>query len=172
MEWFNYEVGDRSKVVGGAQRIETTDGYVFPLFIESGLVYMHSIWVPTDADLQQYPHVFFMSPDIWDASVLAHGNTPALLEEIHQEADNSLLKDSMFDSPTSVDVFWDSSPTEPGDHTFHAHLHQSNPAEEDWKSVRTFPGGMNLLLLIQSLVIHLPSMKAVPWSSSLLERIL
>ena len=60
----NCKVDDRSKVVGGAQRIETPDGYVFPLSIESGLVYMHSIQVPTDDDLQQYPHVFFTSLDI------------------------------------------------------------------------------------------------------------
>ena len=44
-----------SKVVGGAQRIETPDGYVLPLYIESGLIYMHSMWAPTDDDFQQYP---------------------------------------------------------------------------------------------------------------------
>ena len=65
MEWFNCKVDDRSNVVGCAQRIETPDGYVFPLSIESGLVYMSSIWVPTDDDLQQHPHVLFTSPDIW-----------------------------------------------------------------------------------------------------------
>ena len=43
IEWFNCKVDDRSKVVVGAQRIETSDGYVIPLSIESGLVYMHSI---------------------------------------------------------------------------------------------------------------------------------
>ena len=91
----NCKVGDRSKVVGGAQRIENPDGYVFPLSIESGLVYMHSIWVPSDDDLQEYLHVFFTSPDIRDASLLDHGITPALLEEIHLEADDSLLKDSI-----------------------------------------------------------------------------
>ena len=96
MEWFNCKVDDRSKVVGGAQRIETPHGYVFPLSIESGLVYMHSIQVPTHDDLQQYPHVFFKSPDFWDASVLDHGITPALLEEIQQEADDSLFKDSIW----------------------------------------------------------------------------
>ena len=53
MEWFNCKVDDRSKVVGGAQRIETPEGYVFPLSIDSGLVYMHSILVPTDDDLWQ-----------------------------------------------------------------------------------------------------------------------
>ena len=38
-------VDDRSKGVGGPQRIETPDGYVFPLSIKSDLVYMHSIQV-------------------------------------------------------------------------------------------------------------------------------
>ena len=47
MEWFNSQVDDRSKIVGGAQRIETSEGYVIPLSIESGLVYMHSIRIPT-----------------------------------------------------------------------------------------------------------------------------
>ena len=54
----------------------------FPL---KSLVYTHSIWVPTDDDIQQYLHVFFTSPDIWDASVLDHGISPALLEEIQPE---------------------------------------------------------------------------------------
>ena len=64
MEWFNCQVDDRSKLVGGAQRIKTYEGYVIPLSIESGLVYMHSMRIPTDHDLQNYPHVFFTSPDI------------------------------------------------------------------------------------------------------------
>ena len=44
MGWLNYKVDDGFKVVGGAQIIETPDRYVFPLSIESGLVYIHSIW--------------------------------------------------------------------------------------------------------------------------------
>ena len=58
---------------------------------------MHSIQVPNDDDLQQYPHVFLTLPDIWDASVLDHGITPVVLEETHQGADGSLITDSMFD---------------------------------------------------------------------------
>ena len=146
VEWFNCKFDDRSKVMGGSQRIETPDGYVFLLSIESGLVYMHSIWVPTDDDLQQYPHLFFTSPDIWDASVLDHGITPGLLDEINQEADDSLLQDSIFDEfgdlqqqvVQHMDVFWDSSLEETGEHTFHAYLHVSNPAEQDWKSLRAY----------------------------------
>ena len=75
----------------------TTDVYVFPLSIEFGLVYMHSIQVLTDDDHQQYPHVFLTSPDIWDASGLDNDIMPSLLEEIHQEAGDSLLQDSMLD---------------------------------------------------------------------------
>ena len=97
MEWFNCQVDDRSKIVGGAQRIETSEGYVILLSIESGLVYMHTIRIPTDQDLQNYPHVFFTSPDIWDASVLDHEITPSLLEDINQHSDDSLLQDSIFD---------------------------------------------------------------------------
>ena len=58
---------------------------------------MHSIRIPTDQDLQNYPHVFFTSPDIWDASVLDHEITPSLLEDINQHFDDSLLQDSIFD---------------------------------------------------------------------------
>ena len=57
---------------------------------------MQSIRIPTDK-LKQYPHVFFTSPDTWDASVLDHGITPSLLEEIHQDSDDSLLHESIFD---------------------------------------------------------------------------
>ena len=43
IKWFNCNIDDRSKVVGGAQRIETSDRYVIPLSIECGFVYMLSI---------------------------------------------------------------------------------------------------------------------------------
>ena len=56
LEWFNCKVDDRSQHVGGAQSIQTSEGYVIPLFIEYGLVYMQSMRIPTDHDLQYYPH--------------------------------------------------------------------------------------------------------------------
>ena len=59
---------------------------------------MYSIWIPTDDDFQRYPHIFFISPYIWDASLLDHDIAPVLLEKIHQVADDSLLKDCMFDN--------------------------------------------------------------------------
>ena len=148
MEWFNCQVDDRSKLVGGAQRIETSEGYVIPLSIESGLVYMHSIRIPTDQDLQNYPHVFFTSPDIWDASVLDHEITPSLLEDINQHSDDSLLQHSIFDeygdlhhrAIQTLNIFCDLPSLPPGEPITHAHLHDSSPAEEDWKSLRPYFG--------------------------------
>ena len=95
---------------------------------------------PSDNDLKQYPQVFLnTSPDTWDASVLDHGITPSLLEEINQESDHSLLQDSIFDEfgelqhrvVQQLNIFWDSKSTESGEHTFHTHLHESNNAEQD-----------------------------------------
>ena len=148
MEWFNCQVDDRSKIVGGAQRIETSEGYVIPLSIETGLVYMHPIRIPTDQDLQNYPHVFFTSPDIWDPSVLDHEITPSLLEDINQHSDDSLLQDSIFDeygdlhhrAIQTLNIFCDLPSLPPGEPTTYAHLHDSNHAEEDWKSLRPYFG--------------------------------
>ena len=148
MEWFNCQVDDRSKIVGGAQRIETSEGYVIPLSIESGLVYMHTIRIPTDQDLQNYPHVFFTSPDIWDASVLDHEITPYLLEDINQHSDDSLLQDSIFDeygdlhhrAIQTLNIFCDLPSPPSGEPLTHAYMHDSNPAEEDWKSLRPYFG--------------------------------
>ena len=148
MEWFNCQVDDRSKIVGGEQRIETSEGYVIPLSIESGLVYMHTIRIPTDQDLQNYPHVFFTSPDIWDASVLDHEITPSLLEDINQHSDDSLLQDSIFDkygdlhhrAIQTLNIFCDLPSPPSGEPLTHAYMHDSNPAEEDWKSLRPYFG--------------------------------
>ena len=68
-----------------------------------------------------------------------HGITPTLLDEVNQEADESLLQDSSFHEfgdlqqqvVVHLEVFWDSSPVETGESTFHAYLHESNPAEQD-----------------------------------------
>ena len=96
MEGFNCQVDDRSTLVGGTQSIQTIEGYVIQLSIESGLVYMYSMRIPTDHDLKNYPHVSFTSQDIWDTSVLDHGIPPSLPEDITQHSDHSMLQDSIF----------------------------------------------------------------------------
>ena len=134
MEWFNCQVDDRSKLVGGVQRIKTSEGYVITLSIESGLVFMHSMKIPTDHDLQNYPHVFFTSPDIWNTSVLDHGIPPSLLEDINQHSDASLLQDSIFDAygePHHRDIqpltcsFCDLPSLPPGEPITHVHLYDT-----------------------------------------------
>ena len=79
-----------------------------------------------------------------DASVLDHEITPSLLEDINQHSDDSLLQDSIFDAygqPHHRDIqtlnssFCDLSSLPPGEPITHAHMHDSNPAEEDWKSL-------------------------------------
>ena len=95
-----------------------------------------------------YPHVFFTSPDIWDPSVLDHEITPSLLEDINQHSDDSLLQDSIFDeygdlhhrAIQTLSIFCDLPSFPPGETTTYAHLHDSNPAEEDWKSLRPYFG--------------------------------
>ena len=134
MEWFNCQVDDRSKLVGGAQSIQTSEGYVIPLSIESGLVYMHSMWIPTDHDLQKYPHVLITSPDIWDTSVLDHGIPPSLPEDITQHSGHSLLSDSIFDESgephhrtiqTLNSSSCDLPSLPPGEPIPHVHLHDT-----------------------------------------------
>ena len=70
MEWLNCQVDDRSKHVGGAQRIETSEGYVIPLSIESGIVYMHSIRILLIRTFRIIPMsslhlLIFGMPQIW-----------------------------------------------------------------------------------------------------------
>ena len=43
-------------------------------------------------------------------------------------------------TPTETLEFWNSVPAETGELTFHAYLHESNPAEQDWKSLGPYIG--------------------------------
>ena len=134
MEWFNCKVDDRSQHFGGAQSIQASEGYVVSLSIEYGLVYMHSMRIPTDHDLQNYPHVLFTSPDIWDTSVLDHGIPPSLPEAINPHSADSLPQDSNFDaygephprdSPPLNSSFCALPSLSPGEPITHVHMHET-----------------------------------------------
>ena len=95
---------------------------------------MHSMRIPTDHDLQNYPHVFFTSPDIWDTSVLDHGTPQSLLVDINQNSDDSLFQDSNFDAyeephhrdtQTLNSSYCDLPSLPPGEPTTHVHLHDN-----------------------------------------------
>ena len=81
---------------------------------------MHSMRIPTDHDLQTYPHVFFTYPDIWDTSVLDHGIPKSLLKNTNQHSDASLLQSSNSDAYGEPHHL-PSLP--PGEHITHVHLH-------------------------------------------------
>ena len=71
MEHFGIQVDDKSKRVGGTQRITTPDGYVIPLSIKNGLPYV-TMRPPTDRELSNpdIPHVVLTTDVDWDPSVL------------------------------------------------------------------------------------------------------
>ena len=70
IEWFQNTCDDKSFHVGGKQVINFLDGYSTPLQCRTGLMYMSLLGKPTDADLNNYPHVLLTGPHEWDPSVL------------------------------------------------------------------------------------------------------
>ena len=66
IEWFKNTCDDRSFHVGGNQVINFLDGYPTPLQCRTGLMYMSLLGKPTDADLNNYPHVLLTGPHEWD----------------------------------------------------------------------------------------------------------
>jgi hypothetical protein len=70
LESFANDVNDRSiRTPGGLQRIETVDGYVFPLSIRDGLPYL-AMRPYTDDEFDTLPHVILTSDVDWDPRVL------------------------------------------------------------------------------------------------------
>ena len=140
-----YKVDHRSKVVGGALRIETSDGYVLPFCIDSGLVYMHFIQVPTDADLQQFSHVFFTSPDIgmllfW-TMVLHMTFLRKFTKKLTIPCSQIRHLMNLGSSPVSGTVFGHFlrlNLSRDWEHNFDIHLHKANPTDVDWKSLRPY----------------------------------
>ncbi|MDJ0828176.1 MAG: reverse transcriptase domain-containing protein, partial [Rhodobacter sp.] len=69
LEHFGCRVHDSSRAVGGLQCVVTPEGYVVPMSVRDGLHYMDTR-PPTDAELQDLPHVFLTSDSPWDPKVL------------------------------------------------------------------------------------------------------
>ena len=160
LEWFKTHVDDKSVKVGGTQLITTLDGYSVPLLIKDGLAYATSLGIPTDQDMDTYPHVFFTSPDEWDPLVLDHD--PPLLDGL----DPSQVPDQPFGDPmfhaygdfnehiiANLNTLLDAPPGDCGSYTeissvSTANLHQSSPQEPDWNDLRplfawTTPSSIN-----------------------------
>jgi hypothetical protein len=71
MEAFGLDVDEKPRKARhpGQQRIVTPDGYVIPLSIRNGLPYMDMRY-PTDADMKNYPHVYFTEDTDWNPAQL------------------------------------------------------------------------------------------------------
>ena len=76
LESFGLIVDDKSSTLGGSQCIITNEGYVVPLHIHNGLAYM-SMCVPSDEDMDTFPHVFFCADSAWDPTVIDNDFTKA-----------------------------------------------------------------------------------------------
>ena len=88
LEWFPSQVNMHSKSVGGQQQLFTLERYTIPISIHSGLAYIHPIHVPSDHNLQTFPHVVFT------VTGPIHGINLELLPTPDSADDQSLLQDS------------------------------------------------------------------------------
>ena len=139
LEWFKTNVDEKSVKVGGTQLITTLDGYSVPLLIKDGLAYATSLGRHTDQDMDTYPHVFFISPDEWDPSVLDH-DPPHLDGLDPSQVPDQPFGDPMFDAYgdfnerviANLNTLLDAPPGDCGSYTeissvFTANLHQIHP---------------------------------------------
>ena len=88
LEHYGNKVDNRSRKIGGKQRITTLEGYLIPLQIRQGLPYF-KMSPPSDDDLDCYPHVILTSDMDWDPSIL---DNEINLNHIEQEMDNLPLE--------------------------------------------------------------------------------
>jgi hypothetical protein len=70
MEWFKTNVDNKSKAIGGKQRLVALEGYIIAFEVSSGIVYMKPLGLPRDDDMDKYPHVFMTNPHEWDPCVM------------------------------------------------------------------------------------------------------
>ena len=69
VEWYKNSVDDKSRALGGKQRVVTLDGYIIPLHIRNGLPYM-DMMVPTQQELDSLPHIILTADTEWNPKVL------------------------------------------------------------------------------------------------------
>jgi hypothetical protein len=95
LDFSGHTVDEKSRKVGGLQRITSKNGYIIPITITNGLPYI-SMRPPTDHELATLPQEIMTSPSPWD---------PSILDDDYDTDD-----DNFFDSIERPDV------------SFHAHL--------------------------------------------------
>ena len=157
MEWFKAHKDDKSKAVGGLQRLLTLEGYIIPFEVHAGLVYMTPVGIPTDQDMDTYPHVILTSPHEWDPSIIDFTYaSPAEWTHLGHPEGHEYL-DTRFDEygestqrvianltflldllPPATDA---SLGLDPGEcTTLTISQHKTEPKEPDWEKLRPFFG--------------------------------
>jgi hypothetical protein len=113
LESFANDVNERSiHISGGLQRIQTVDGYVFPLSIRDGLPYL-GMRPYTDSEYDSLPHVILTSDVDWDPRVLDFDidDDDAWYDAISNNLDHSALFDVFGNyngrEASSADIWYD-----------------------------------------------------------------
>ena len=91
MEAYGLDVDDKSQLLpNGKQRIKTPDGYILPLQVKHGLAYL-PMRPPSDAELENLPHILLTSDDHWDPTIFDNEIDPEEwfdCQEIPEEYDD------------------------------------------------------------------------------------
>ena len=90
-----HQVDDKSRTVGGKQRIITTDGYAIPLQIRDGLPCL-DMSPPTPEELESLPHVIATHDHEWDPKCLDCEQDITTMEDL--PADNYFGIGYLFDA--------------------------------------------------------------------------
>ena len=69
LEMYKNQIDNCSQVIGGKQYIQTLNGYIIPLDIQDGLLYM-PLCAPTDNELNILPNIILISDVNQDACVV------------------------------------------------------------------------------------------------------
>ena len=88
-------IDDRSRNVGGKQRVVTKDGYVIPLQVRNGLPYI-DMRPPTDDEMKTLPHILVTSDMPWDPKILDHEQDISTMDDL--PSDPISAHDSPFDA--------------------------------------------------------------------------
>ncbi len=96
IEYAGHEVNDKSTVVGGLQNIKSLCGTVLPLSVRNGLVFL-DMKIPTDAEVDKYPHIILTNDDTWDPQVLDYEHDPSN-EYANSFPEDDLVIDSRFNA--------------------------------------------------------------------------
>ena len=91
------KIDDKSVRIGGKQIIETLEGFTIPLIIKDGLVYIQSMGIPTNKDMEKLPHVMFTSPREWDPTKLDYQYPPTYIPAGKSDHVDTHQEQTLFD---------------------------------------------------------------------------